>query len=437
MADVGVVLQRMLDPRWETVVGTLREWTDLEYLRGPMPMGPPGRSPGAGGMGVSFSIIAVGPAGGGADPAHPPTESEGWKRMWLRRDGRYRVEHRTPGIAEPWLTEIVGPEATHVVRGDGTVTRSDPPLLTRFSTWMVDPGSILGIVRLAFGAEDTFAGRPVVHATATMRLELPPMAMSAGPVMYGMPIGGRSELTIDVESGVVVRFATFEGARLVGVRQFVDLAVDEEVDDELVTFRLAPGQKLRGPNHDMLDLLRSRGEDVSDIDPDDAEAVQAAMRRSHERDRGARVGFPSQPVSPPPKATTVAPLGRPPADEEGARSAIAEAVAGLSPADPEPRARWIERGDLLDEPFALSRDRAESITRDQPVTMELADVAFLREDEALFDFVIRFGPAEFRREGRAVFRDGRWLVSYDTAAALLGLGGVAAPSLLDHPEEGP
>src|SRR5690554_1613242 len=103
MADVGVVLQRFLEPRWDTAVGTLREWADLGYFgaRGSEvpsgPMGPSGPQ-----RGVSFSVVVSASGPGLVDGASgPPTEHESWKRLWVRRDGRSRVEHRTPGVEAP------------------------------------------------------------------------------------------------------------------------------------------------------------------------------------------------------------------------------------------------------------------------------------------------------------------------------------------------
>jgi hypothetical protein len=361
-----------------------------------------------------------------------PSGHESWKRLWVRRDGRSRVEHRTPGVEAPFLTEIHDPDGISTIASDGTARRGDAPMFPTVPTWLLDPGSLLGLLRLSFGADDEFAGRPVVHAAATMRRELPPMAFSAGPMLYGMPIGGRSELTIDVETGILVRFATFEGPRLVGMRQFLDLTVDQPVEDELVTFRLPPGSRFRTHRDDMLDVLRAEGEDVEGIDPDDEEAVQRAIQARHERHRGSFFGGRIGRSLP----ELVAPLGPGPEDPQAAREAIQDALDALAD-DHRPKADGVERGELLDADARRGRGPTpHPMLGDQTVTFVLGAVAFVRDDEALVEFDIRMsGGGAFPVKGRAVRRGGRWLLSYETWAGLQQMGGYQVPSLLEHPED--
>ena len=417
---------RLLDPRWSTVVGTVREWSSTEYWGGPPGSFPPhAGSPWSGGVrGYTVAVAAPGPDGQQGRPG----ESEVWRRMWVRRDGRSRVERRASAGGEPWLTEVHQPDGVYTVRSDGTATRGDPPILTSSPTWLVDAGALLGVLRIELGTDDEFAGRAVVHASATARRELSPMAMSVGPMLFGMPIGGRSELSIDVETGIVLRFATYEGARLIGLRQFVDIAIDDDIPEDLLTFRLEAGQRFRTPVDDQLDMLRAVGVDTSLLDAGDEVAVQQAVDDHHRRQSEAFGGHRERALS-----ELIAPLGPPPADREVARDAIEAAVVALGSAPDEGVASCVDRGELFD---ALPAQPPHPAMGSQTASFELTDMVFVRDDEAMIAFTIRLsGGSGFPTKGRAVRRGDRWLVSYDTWAGLQQMGGVSVPSLLDHPDE--
>ncbi len=176
----------------------------------------------------------------------------------------------------------------------------------------------------------------------------------------------------------------------------------------------------------MLERLEAHGVDVTDLDPYDEVAMRRALA-----ERGRNVG-PAPPTGRMPvprrhrtKAELMVPMGPPPEDEEASRAAIAEAVAGLAPDDDSPRARWIDRGELLDR-YVTDEPRTPPPMVTGPVSFTLVDVVFLRDDEAYISFEIDFGNT-VTLDGRAVRREGRWLVSYDTAAGLMQMGGTEVP----------
>ncbi len=440
MADLGDVALRLLDPRWSTVVGTVREWTSTEHWgshtvlhdRSRPGFGPGPWAMGRGASGLSVSLVA---SSGPPDPQRPG-ESEVWRRLWVRRDGRSRIEHRSSAGADTWLTEIRAPDTMHQIRADGFVTVGDAGFGPGLPTWLLDPGPVVGSLRLRFGDEDVFAGRPVVQASADARRDLTRLGFPIDPMFLGMPLGGHSELTIDVATGIVLRFATYEGARLIGLRQFIDLTVDEPVADELVTFALAPGQRFRTPLDDQIELLQAAGVDTADLDGTDEVAVQQAMddhhRQQAELHRTGPFGRRERPL-----VEIIAPLGPLPDDEAAAREAIEAAVNALGAAPEDGVAGVVDRGELFD---ALPPQPPHPAMQGQTASFILDDLAFVRDDEAVIAFTIRlsgggsFGGGGFPSKGRAVRRGDRWLVSYDTWANLQQMGGSAVPSLFDHPD---
>ena len=181
-------------------------------------------------------------------------------------------------------------------------------------------------------------------------------------------------------------------------------------------------------------MLERAGVDVARPRPDrPAAVVRPSTSTSAARARGRGSAGEADARGRRPLAETVLPLGPPPDDEDDARAQIAEAVTGIAP-DDRALAGRIERGQLLDDLDPVHRQPPDAL-RGQTVTVALLDVVFLREDEAIIEFEIRMsGGGRIPMPGRAVRRDGRWLVSYDTIANLRKMGGQSVPSLLDHPE---
>jgi len=298
--------------------------------------------------------------------------------------------------------------------------------------WLGDPRSLVGKVWLKFGSEEVVAGRPAMRVETVAvpgESEMFPRHM---PVLRGILVGAGGYALVDAGSGLVLRYeARDDEGRPMSRHEFVTIEIDEPIADEVFTYDIPPERRDRTPAERQLDLLEERGVDISGIDRDDPSAVRRAVeehfrRFNEETDRReARLRMPSRRR---PLAETVVPLGPPPADPESARAQIAEALQALTP-DGQPKAGRVERGEVLD---ADGPERAHLMVRGRTVTIELLDVVFLRDDEALVEFQINVsGSVNVAFKGRVVRRDGRWLVSYDTAAHLRQLGGDPVPSLLD------
>jgi hypothetical protein len=441
MAELGDAAERFLDPRWSTVRGTFREWSPDGG--GHAQVGPfvsPGfpTPPGFGRMGVGFSrVVAVG--GGSPTPPRPGQGFEQWQRATLRRsDGAYRLEQVRPGVPEPDLTMINGPDGGFLVAREGDPRRVDPgptPL-----PWLTDTSLLAGVYRLDLEPSEPFAGRSVVRAVGRVRPHHRDMVLGAGPMFIGLVLGGTCELTIDVASGLCLRLATFEGDRLVGLRQFTEVEIDVEVPDDAFTYALAPGQRFRTHRDDQLDMLRGRGVDVDDIDVADDVAIERAVmdlhRRDMERHGGMRPGMGHLPRT---VSELVAPLGPGPADPEAARAAI-QGTLDLLADDDRPRADAVERGEILDRDAEAGNGPApHPMLGGQTVTFVLDDVAFVRADEALIEFQIRLsGGGAFPVKGRAVLTGDGWRLSYETWAGLQQMGGYRVPPVSgDGGAEGP
>lgn len=428
MADLGDAAERFLDPRWSTVRGTFREWTPDG---GHVPVGPfmgPGLAPppGFGRMGTGFSRVVV---AGGVSPT-PPRPGEGyeqWQRVALRRsDGAYRLEQVRPGAPEPDLTTINGPDGGFlVINGDPRRVDTGPTPLP----WLTDTSLLAGVYRLDLEPSEPFAGRQVVRAVGRVRPQHREMVLGAGPMFIGFMLGGTCELTIDAATGLCLRVATFEGDRLVGLRQFTEVEIDVEVPADAFTYVLAAGQRFRTHRDDQLDMLRARGVDVDDLDVTDDVAIERAVmdlqRRDMERHGGIRpgMGHPPRPVS-----ELVAPLGPGPDDPEAAKAAI-QATLDLLGDDDRPRADAIERGEILDRDAAVGNGPGpHPMLGGQTVTFVLDDAAFVRADEALIEFQIRLsGGGAFPVKGRAVLTGDGWRLSYETWAGLQQMGGYRVP----------
>jgi hypothetical protein len=69
---------------------------------------------------------------------------------------------------------------------------------------------------------------------------------------------------------------------------------------------------------------------------------------------------------------------------------------------------------------------------DNPASLMVDDIAFLRPDEAVVWFSIEVNGERFPmvngREGRAVKVDDRWVIEHATIADLLGFAGVTVPA---------
>ena len=119
--------------------------------------------------------------------------------------------------------------------------------------------------------------------------------------------------------------------------------------------------------------------------------------------------------------------GPPPPDVAAATAAIEAALTDLvAPHDGD--VPTLEGGEGLGPLFGLARERSSHLVGDDPVLL-LDEARFLHQRlaEIRVRIVVPALGHDLPLSGFAFERDGRWLVSRETGASLLALGGVSLP----------
>lgn len=419
----------MLDPQWTTLHGTVRTWLHHGRIRRRMAESSDG--------GVSSSVTLVFGASGPGGFA-PPEETETVVRFWLERDGRSRFET----VADDGHIQHIAIDdgrSVLLVPEHGPVMRVERNQYSQ-GTWIGDPRTLIANVRLRFGHDETVAGRAAVRVEPLPAAEHGDTLRGVDPVARSVMTAGGGYALVDVVSGLLLRYEAQDAdGRPISRHEFVTLEVDEPIPDDVFGYDVPPERRERTATDMQLEMLGRDGVDVSGLDREDPVAVREATDghlravregRGPQSSVGPMVGRGARSL-----AETVAPLGPPPDDPDAARAEI-EAVLARASDDDAPKADTVERGAVLDR-AAEGRPRPPShpIVGDQTVEFALVDLVFLREDEALIDFESRLsGGNRFPAKGRVVRIEGRWLLSYDSLAQLLQMGGFPVPSLLDHPD---
>jgi hypothetical protein len=226
--------------RWQTVRVLVRQWSDLEVSRRASERGM--EQARARGAGVQRLMVASPASASGEDRA--PTSWESQSRIWLD-PGRARLRTERSGDIGECYSVRVGPrwwsfdprfgatsnEGSEEVRLGSSDELSIP----------VDPALVMGLLEFEVLGTGVAAGRPALRVRATPRdLEEP---MRAG---HWLPWSADEfELLVDVERGVVLRLeARLEEAAFL-VTELLEVAFDEEFDDEIFVFRAPPGEPVR------------------------------------------------------------------------------------------------------------------------------------------------------------------------------------------------
>lgn len=407
-ADIGF---RVLHPVWSTIQGTVRTRTDLERTRRALERDQPEHG--------SAGMVVAGIGGSGAEDPVVPSTMDLVQDVWLDRVGRFRIE--TNGAALVGDRDVVthGHDPRWAVRSPNEDTAR---------VWLVDPGfDLFGMMEIEPDHPGEHLGRPVVFAHARLRESAERVRRRFGPLMGRTVVTSTASVVFDAETGIVLRYVALDddGAPI-ETREFTQIVVDEPIEAERFTFTLRPGQRVVTPNEMWLEHLAETGVDVTGIDPDDQRAVRAAMA-SARPGGGGGAPFPRRP-----RREVVAPLGPPPEDEDAARAAVEEAISRYGDTDEIGTHAWIERGELLTDAFVAARSRHQQMG-ERGTTFRCEEVVFVHDDEALVSYAIEIpGMIQLAgQRGRVVRRGDRWLVSYDTAAAVFEQAGVRVPSLDD------
>ncbi len=206
--------------------------------------------------------------------ANPPTEwQEGPVEVWWS-DGAWRVDN----------------ELGRTVRADGQVLRFHPGTSGVITSedeqptepfdglaMYLAPAAWLGSLRFPIIEDVAHQGRPCWHAMAepVQTRQLPVSMLMLGALDF--------ELWIDRVTGIVVRCEGRLDGELASRFIVDDLVVGEPIGSEVFALATPDGSPIRTQGELWLEVLRSRGVDVSGIDPSDPDAIQQAMRSSTSR----------------------------------------------------------------------------------------------------------------------------------------------------------
>ena len=341
--------------------------------------------------GGSRGMLIIGYSDG--DDPSPTTETE--HRIWFsapdhcREEGEHATVVQRDG--ERWS---VPADTSRPVAHE--VHHEEDPLESLRQ--LVDPRGVSHMTDLTAAGRGQVGGRAVLQLTATVR-DLP-----QSPMFWAIEhqVRGADELrlSVDAETGLLVRAERrFEGE----------------------PFQV---QELRG--------LRT-GHRISaarfDPAPDLAGREVVTAEEAHAR---LRARFPSRSPrgtalsSGDPATTTPAVTGPPPADPASAQAAIQGALDAMF--GPHERdVPGVEGGEGLGPVMAAAQERHAQIVTG--ARLRLDDVRFLhaRLAEISYTLVTAGSAGGFGQRGFALEVDGEWLISRETLASLLGMGGVKLP----------
>jgi RNase P/RNase MRP subunit p29 len=224
------------------------------------------------------------------------------------------------------------------------------------------------------------------------------------------------EFWFDQELGIVLRYeGRFEG-ELISRFEIDELVVGQPMDSATFAFDTPDGSPVRSEGEMLLERLKSRGIDITSIDPEDPVQVQEAMR--------SNLGGGHTPVDIEQLAAQHIPKGPPPSDEAAARRDIERAWEHMGERSKDGAGLVnVERGENLGPTSEEIQKRFPQYVYEGAGTPP-EKIKFLGSTEAV---VWSRHPVIGIREGRAVLVDGKWKVSRATWSGLLAGAGIVCP----------
>jgi len=242
-----------------------------------------------------------------------------------------------------------------------------------------------------------------------------------------MRLGGIDHtLWIDAATGIVLRHVGLADNEPWSITEFKEVRINPPLADSDFQFVAPPSGTVERRVDQLLRMAEVRGIDFTGIDREDPQAVQefvqTMMRPSHHQPAEAQLRLQ--------KAKHV-PVNDPPDDEAAARESIEFAFNQLGEVDETGSVLVnVQSGRGLVGPLQEAQKRVPG-AGDNPASLIVDDIKFLRPDEAVVWFSVEVNGERFPMvngsEGRAVKVDGRWLIEHATIADLLGFAGVSVP----------
>lgn len=343
-------------------------------------------------------------------------------RVWLDLPDRWRFESDDHVDLRNGATRWIGGSAhiTELTHDETTLEDTEIGLL------MIPGSEMLGALRFGEPTEDMVAGRPCLKVSATLNRGHGARRFNPVDVRLG---GIDHTYWFDEVTGIVLRHVGLIDDEPCAIIEFKEVRVNPPLTDLDFQFVAPPGATVERQIDQLVRMAEMRGVDLTGIDREDPQAVQAAMHgltRSNQPAPEVRLTLQ--------KAKHV-PIGDLPANEIAARESIEYAFNHLGEVDEDGVALVnVQSGRGLVGPLREAQKRVPG-AGDNPASLIVDDVKFLRPDEAVVWYSVEVNGERFPmvngREGRAVNVGERWLIEHATIADLLGFAGVTVPS----PEE--
>jgi len=343
-------------------------------------------------------------------------------RVWLDLPDRWRFESDDHVDVRNGSTRWIGGSAHITVLAHDEATLQD----TEIGMLMMPGTQMMGALRFGEPIEDVVAGRPCLQVSATLNRGHGARRFNPFDVRLG---GIDHTYWFDDVTGIVLRHVGLIDDEPCTIIEFKEVRVNPPLTDLDLEFIAPPGAIVERQVDQLVRMAEIRGVDLTGVDREDPQAVQAAMHdvmRPHRPTPEAQLAL---------RRVKHVPVGDAPVDVVAARESIEYAFNHLGEVDEDAAALAnVQSGRGLVGPLREAQKRVPGAA-DNPAGLVVDDVKFLRPDEAVVWYSVEVDGERFPmvngREGRAVRVGGRWLIEHATIADLLGFAGVAVPS----PEE--
>jgi hypothetical protein len=347
----------------------------------------------------------------------PPEETtDEHLRVLVAPPDRWHIESESRVDIRDGLTRWIGhpKHITELSQDDTVFSDTDVGLL-------IYPGAqFQGALRFDDPVEDEVAGRRCWKVDATAGLGRHAMRMF--PI--SLPLGGIDHtFWFDGVTGIVLRHVGIVDDEPWSITEFKEVRVNPPLTDLDFQFVAPPDGTVERQIDQWIRMAESRGVDLTGVDREDMQAVQEAvhsmMLPNNQPTPEARLAMQ--------KAKHV-PVGDPPEDETAARESIEYVFNHLGETDEDGEALVnVQGGRNLAGPLSQAQKRVPG-AGDNPASLIVDDIKFLRPDEAVVWFSVEVNGERFPmvngREGRVVKVGERWLIEHATIADLLGFAGV-------------
>ena len=339
-------------------------------------------------------------------------------RVWIALPDRWRFESGDRIELRDGARRWVG-SSTHITE----LAHDDTALGDTDIGLLVASGPLLlGALRFGDPADDEVAGRPCLKVTATVHDAHGTRRFDPLPVRLG---GLHHTFWFDVVTGIALRHVGLLDGEPCTLTEFTEVTVDPAVTDLDFGFVAPPGAVVTRQIEHLIRIAELHGADLTGVDTEDPRAVQAAIHDVNRPDRPMPAARLEQ------QRSKHVPVGEPPSDVAGARTAIEHAFTHHDEVDASGDDLVnVQSGRGLAGPLREAQQRVPAV-RGSSARFVVDDIRFLRRDEAVVWFSIELDGDRFPmvngREGRAVLIGDRWLIEHATIVDLLLLAGVAVP----------